>query len=316
MTSAWRWGITLLLVRVALGPMDVSAQLTVLDEPWLSPVRCDAIEEPIRIEPLDEVTFVLRESPCVDREAPFLYLLIGTERALLVDSGTQDGVFLSDVVAQKLSERGLGFADLTVVHTHSHLDHRSGDGTLAAAGATVVGPTVEEVREFWHLVAWPQGVASFDLGERLIEVLPIPGHNDNSIALFDHRTRAVLSGDSMIPGQINITDLTAFRHSVARLSRFIDGVDPSVILGGHVERDRVPLGLAPATVEELAMLSARVSVVWPFARGDHFTVVYLRPVLVAIGGGSLLLVGGLLGRLVVAMRRRRTRKGWPVGDQA
>ncbi len=286
-----------------------SAPFAVLDEAWLSPNDCDAIRDPIRIETLDEVTFIFRESPCVDREAPFLFLLIGTERALLVDSGTQDGVFLVEVVGQKLAENGLGFADLTVAHSHSHLDHRSGDGALADAGARVVGPTVEEVREFWNLEAWPEGVASLDLGDRLVEVLPIPGHNDNSIALFDHGTRALLAGDSMIRGKINVSDLSTFRHSVARLSRFIDDVDPRVILGGHLERANVPLGLAPATVEELAVLSERVSFVRPFASGDHFTVVYLRPVLVAMGGGFLLLVGGLLHRVVLAARRRRTRSG-------
>ena len=296
--------IALLLVSVAVGRLDVSAQLAVLDEPWLSPQGCEAIRDPIRIEPLDEVTFVLRESPCVDREAPFLFLLIGTERALLVDSGTQNGIFLGELVGQKLAETGLGFADLTVAHTHSHLDHRSGDRTLSDAGATLVGPTLEEVREFWNLRAWPDGVASLDLGDRLIEVLPIPGHNDNSIALFDNRTRVLLSGDSMIRGKINVTDLTAFRKSVARLSLFIDGVDPRVVLGGHMERDNLPLGLAPTAVGELAVLSERVSFVRPFARGDHFTVVYLRPVLVAMAGGFLLLIGGLLRKLVVKVRRR------------
>jgi len=304
MTIALRWVVTLLLVIVTAGRLDVSAQPAVLDEPWLSPQSCDEIRDPIRIEPLDEVTFVLRESPCVDREAPFLFLLIGTERALLVDSGTQDGIFLREIVGQRLAETGLGFSDLTVAHTHSHLDHRSGDGIFADAGATVVGPTVEEVREFWNLEVWPEGVASFDLGHRLIEVLPIPGHNDNSIALFDHRTRILLSGDSMIRGKINVTDLTAFRQSVARLSRFIDGADPRVVLGGHLERDNAPLGLAPTAVRELAVLSERVRFVRPFARGDQFTVVYLRPVLVAMAGGFLLLIGGLIRKLVAAVRRR------------
>ncbi len=294
---ASRWLFTPLVASITLGAQDASAQVAVPDEPWLSAIDCEAVRDPIRVEALDEVTFVLRESRCVDREAPFLFLLIGAARALLVDSGTQDGVFLVQIVRQKLSERGLSFADLTVAHTHSHLDHRSGDEALADAGAAIVGPTLEEVRSFWGLEAWPEGVASFDLGDRLIEVIPIPGHNDNSIALFDHRTRALLSGDSMIRGRINVSDLTAFRRSVARLSRFIDDVDPLVVLGGHLERDDVPLGLAPATVGELAVLSERVSFVHPFARGDHFTVVYLRPVLVALGSGLLLLIAGVVRRL-------------------
>jgi glyoxylase-like metal-dependent hydrolase (beta-lactamase superfamily II) len=201
----------------------------------------------------------------------------------------------------------MGFSDLTVTHTHSHLDHRSGDGALSHAGARVVGPTVEEVREFWNLEAWPEGVGSLDLGDRLIEVVPIPGHNDNSIALFDHGSRILLSGDSMMRGKINVSDLEAFRHSVARLSRFIDDVAPRVILGGHLERANVPLGLAPAAAGELVVLSERVSFVRPFARGEHFTIVYLRPVLVAMGGGFLLLIGGLLRSLVRVVRRRRIR---------
>ncbi len=307
MTIVSRWIVTLLLVSLALGPQDASAGLAVLDAPWLSPNNCDAVADPIRIETLDEVTFILRESPCVDREAPFMYLLIGTERALLVDSGTQDGVFLVEVVGQKLAESGLVFADLTVAHSHSHLDHRSGDKALAEAGARVVGPTVQEVREFWNLGAWPEGVASLDLGDRVVEVLPIPGHNDNSIALFDHGARVLLSGDSLIRGKINVNDLSAFRLSVVRLSHFIDDVDPRVILGGHLERANVPLGLAPSTVAELAVLSERVSFVRPFASGDQFTLVYLRPVLVAMGTGLLLLIGGLTRKLVLAVRRRRTR---------
>jgi hypothetical protein len=32
-------------------------------------------------------TIVIRQNPCVDYEANLLYLLIGTDRALLLDSG-------------------------------------------------------------------------------------------------------------------------------------------------------------------------------------------------------------------------------------
>jgi hypothetical protein len=117
----------------------------------------------------------------------------------------------------------------------------------------------------------------------------------------------LLSGDSLIRGKINVNDLSAFRLSVVRLSHFIDDVDPRVILGGHLERANVPLGLAPSTVAELAVLSERVSFVRPFASGDQFTLVYLRPVLVAMGTGLLLLIGGLTRTLVLAVRRRRTR---------
>ena len=39
---------------------------------------------------LRETTIIIRQNPCVDSEANFIYLLIGEERALLIDTGASD----------------------------------------------------------------------------------------------------------------------------------------------------------------------------------------------------------------------------------
>ena len=48
-------------------------------------VRC--VDPPVQVHRFDEHTLVLRQSKAVTYEAPFLYLLFGNERALLLDSG-------------------------------------------------------------------------------------------------------------------------------------------------------------------------------------------------------------------------------------
>jgi hypothetical protein len=48
-------------------------------------VRCQ--DPPLQAHRFDEHTFVLRQSKAVTYEAPFLYLLFGNDRALLLDTG-------------------------------------------------------------------------------------------------------------------------------------------------------------------------------------------------------------------------------------
>ena len=48
-------------------------------------VRCQ--DPPLQVHRFDEHTFVLRQSKAVTYEAPFLYLLFGNDRALLLDTG-------------------------------------------------------------------------------------------------------------------------------------------------------------------------------------------------------------------------------------
>src|SRR6266567_3118031 len=44
-------------------------------------------QPPIQVHPYNATTFILRENPCATFEAPFLYLLVGSHRALLIDTG-------------------------------------------------------------------------------------------------------------------------------------------------------------------------------------------------------------------------------------
>jgi hypothetical protein len=49
---------------------------------------CAAVSQPpLQVHAYDPQTFILRQSPCADPEANFLYLLVGSQKALLIDTG-------------------------------------------------------------------------------------------------------------------------------------------------------------------------------------------------------------------------------------
>ena len=48
-------------------------------------------DPPVQVLPVDGDTFILRQSKDLNYEAPFVYLLCGADRALLLDTGAVAG---------------------------------------------------------------------------------------------------------------------------------------------------------------------------------------------------------------------------------
>ncbi|MFI5732802.1 MBL fold metallo-hydrolase [Kribbella sp. NPDC051587] len=212
-----------------------------------------------QIERYDDHTVIIRQGLHTNFEAPFLYLLLGSERALLLDTGT------GHVPLRPLVESLLDGRELVVAHTHAHGDHVGGDGEFAA----VVGHSAAEVAASFGIADWPHGIGQLDLGDRILDVIPIPGHQGADIAVYDRSTRLLLTGDSLYPGRLYVKDWDAFRASVSRLAAFVaDGNPVEWVLGAHIELTTRPgedyemgatehpdeheLRLAPAVLTELA----------------------------------------------------------------
>ncbi len=192
--------------------------------------------------------FILRQSGCTDYEKPFLYLLFGKERALLLDTGSRHGNLvpaLQHTVHQWLLRNNRTSISLIVAHSHSHSDHVAGDAELQAlkdpAMPIVFLPaTVEATKKFYGMTNWPEDSGTVDLGGRMIDVLAIPGHDTVSVALYDRQTAIFFTGDSLYPGRIYIRDFPAFAASNQRMVRFTEGKLVAHILGCHIEETRTP----------------------------------------------------------------------------
>jgi len=85
------------------------------------------------------------------------------------------------------------------------------------------------------IARWPVDIGHIDLGERVIDIISIPGHNDASIALYDRRTGNLTTGDSLYPGRLSVsaTDLTVFTASAARLAEFARTHPVAHVFGTH-----------------------------------------------------------------------------------
>jgi glyoxylase-like metal-dependent hydrolase (beta-lactamase superfamily II) len=213
-------------------------------QPWINGLH----DEPqMQVQQYDADTFVIRQSVRTNFEAPFIFLFLGPERALQIDTGAGGLMIrptIDKTVADWAASKGIPEPPLVIAHSHAHGDHIAGDSEFAdRPNTTVVGHSPDEVATFFHIEHWPENTASIELGDREIDVIPMPGHEPAEIALFDRRTRLLLTGDALYPGRLYVragADWDAYRKSVDRVADYTRDLHVSWILGNHIEMTRTP----------------------------------------------------------------------------
>jgi hydroxyacylglutathione hydrolase len=274
-----RFTIPLLAV---LGILSVQAQ--VWAEPvvalghvkWIhgSPDCSKGIDPPIQVFQQDKSTWVLRQNKCLSFEAPFMYLLLGDDRALLLDTGATDNPEsfpLLTTVRSLIGERSL-----LILHSHSHGDHRRGDTQFSGqTGVELVAPNAASLRAFLDKADGTGSDRSIELGGREVIVIETPGHQEESITLYDSQTRWLLTGDTVYPGLIYVKDWQAYRESISRLASFAQSHELAAVLGAHIEMTdkageyypigtvyqphEAPLPLSPEVLQTLATALAKAN---------------------------------------------------------
>jgi glyoxylase-like metal-dependent hydrolase (beta-lactamase superfamily II) len=232
-------------VDFAAGPVEGS-----MDVRWIhgAPSRRRTSDPPLQVHAFDEHTYVLRQSKSVHYEAPFVYLLLGNERALLLDTGaTADAdafplrATVDGLIAQWLAAHPRESYGLVVAHTHGHGDHVAADAQFGGRpDTTVVGRDVADVKDFFGFARWPAETVSLDLGGRVLDVTGIPGHHAASIAVFDPWSGFLLTGDTVYPGRLYVADMPAFADSLDRLAHLCDSRDVRHVMGCHIEMTSTP----------------------------------------------------------------------------
>jgi hydroxyacylglutathione hydrolase len=283
---------------------------------------CEATPQaPLQVHRYEPQTYILRQSLCADFEAPFIYLLIGSEKALLIDTGAVADpaqMPLAATVMELLPGEGDSKLPLLVVHSHGHGDHRAADAQFASLPSVQVVPAeVEQLREFFAFKQWPEGLAHIDLGGRRVDVLPAPGHHPAHLLFHDDRTSLLFTGDFLLPGRLLVDDIGAYRRSAARLAAYVKDRSISHVLGGHVELDakgeQFPSGSqhhpnerppALAKADVLALPGALADFNGFYSRHDHFVVTNPKRNLLAVVVGALMLIVAV----VVAWRRMKRRR--------
>ena len=228
----------------ALQPNGGGVRRGVLPDRWqVSGPQCQP-DPKFQIHEYNPDFYILRESGCSNYEKPFLYLLFGKDKALLLDTGagkTNVTEVVRGVIDGWLARNRRESLPLVVAHTHAHGDHVSGDAQLKLLpGSTVVGLKPADVQTFFAITSWPTQVVQYELGDRVLDIIPIPGHEASSIAVYDRQTGVLFTGDTLYPGRLYVSDGVAFTKSIQRLVDFTDGKIVTHVLGNHIEEARTP----------------------------------------------------------------------------
>lgn len=140
----------------------------------------------------------------------FQYLLIGENKALLIDTGYGEGDIRS--IVEEITR-----LPIMVINTHGHFDHTGGNGCWPVAwmgeasqvdcksGFSPIHRTWASKKKYsdYETCVLSDG-ATIDLGNETLEVLSIPAHHDGSIALLAQENRILFTGDEFESGQVLI----------------------------------------------------------------------------------------------------------------
>src|SRR6266403_3431729 len=287
---------------------------------------CDATpQQPLQVHSYEWQTFMLRQNLCLSFAVNFLYLLIVSDKALLIDTvaiADSTQMPLAQTVLSLLPSKSGVRLPLLVVHTHKHRDHYAGDGQFASLpNVKVVSPDLASVRAFFGFDHWPEGTAHLDLGDRRVDVVPTPGHESAHIAFYDERTALLFSGDFLMPGRLTLEDTAADQRSAARVIDFLASHPVTHVLGGHIERDLAghtyaegatyhpnerPLELSREDVMKLP--STLASFNGFYASHENYSITHPMHNLLAVLCAAFVLLsvlGFVSYRLLLSWRRRR-----------
>jgi glyoxylase-like metal-dependent hydrolase (beta-lactamase superfamily II) len=209
--------------------------------------RIDVDSDWFEVWDVDHGVFALYESKQWQEKVS--YLVLGNEKALLFDTGM--GMASISAVAEQLTD-----LPITVLNSDTHPDHTGGNAEFASilgmntdftreraggyANETVRGELAPEAlcgsapagvsQDDYHIRGWSASEVVedgyiIDLGGRTLEIIAIPGHTPDAIALLDRAAGYLWTGDSFYEGAIWLffpeTDLARYATSVERLAALV-----------------------------------------------------------------------------------------------
>lgn len=274
MSQAWNnWGFILfLLVLISCVPgkkqsdTEKTSELIQPQKWWEKlprPVyatleKVEISQEWFEVYKLLDATYAIYE-PYQFEEA-ISYLVIGKDKAVVIDTGTGVGN-LKQVVSK------LNSLPVSVVNTHGHWDHignnhqfkeiacyndsaclerlRSGMDN-ASLQRSITGDSLwKPLPEGFDPATWKippvnpttllEEGDTIELGGRTLEVIHTPGHSPGSMCLLDKKNRILFTGDTFFPGPLYAypedVDIEDYMTSIDKLEERLDEYD--YLCSGH-----------------------------------------------------------------------------------
>ena len=180
----------------------------------------------------------------------YSYLLVGTDRALMFDSGANQKEDIT-LLARKITDK-----PLSMLPSHLHFDHLGGLHNFQSI-YLVDTPFTRQFRgkdgfyrlpepvylgNIDHMVVPPFKVARLiqpdeiiDLGGLKVRLISVPGHTQDEVALFDETHNILLAGDHVYPSWLLAGNLKDYVASLDATLKVIN--EQTVIYGAHADED-------------------------------------------------------------------------------
>jgi len=203
-----------------------------------------------RVQQIAPATFAIGE-PEGDPDN-YEYLLIGTKRALLIDSGAT----ARDIQAVLATLTSL---PVTVISTHLHWDHTTGLRNFRSVALIDLPETrgrlgsdsyvhlsrhefIDNDPPHFRVSEWIKPDGLIDLGGRQARILSTPGHTATSISVYDPANRFLFTGDFLYPTSLYAfmpdSSLSAYAATADRLLAMLPG--DTRLYGAHCCRNDAP----------------------------------------------------------------------------
>lgn len=160
-----------------------------------------------------------------------MYLVEGTQKALLIDTGTR--IKGLDTLVGHITQK-----PVMVVITHAHGDHA---GNINYFPEIWMHPadTVLLQKGYKGKINFVKDGDIFDLGGTQIEVSHMPGHTPGSIVLLDRKAGNCYSGDAFGSNHVwlqlkPLSPLQTYINSCLKMERLMDGGITKVYCGHYV----------------------------------------------------------------------------------
>ena len=194
------------------------------------------MSERMKIQKLSDAIYLLN-----DNDQGTAYLVLGTEKALVID--TANGVENFYDIVRELTD-----LPLVLVNTHAHPDHVRGNVWFEKAYINFRDK--EAYYDMFRGDFLPDAIKglapcpiedlddcdTIDLGDRVIEVIAFRGHTEGGLCLLSRKDRVLFTGDSVLGRMVwmfmeNSVTLSELCKSLENLNTYRDAFD--WLLTGH-----------------------------------------------------------------------------------